>query len=261
MRISSLRDKGRIEAHLRDDPYLHLYEIGDLDAPYWAHTDYLALEEEGRITALTLLYTGTSLPVLLAFAREAPTPMRRLLRSIRRQLPRRFYAHLSGGLIDLFADDYSIKPHGDHLRMAFTDPDRTDAVDTSQAIRLGRSDAEEIRRFYDASYPEHWFEPAMLASGPYFGIRERGELVSVAGVHVYAPEVRVAALGNIATDRRFRGRGLATAVTGRLCQELRGKISHVGLNVKADNRGAILCYERLGFERHAHYGEFCLEAR
>ena len=86
------------------------------------------------------------------------------------------------------------------------------------------------------------------------------ELMSVAGVHVFSRRYRVAALGNIATHPQARGKGLARVVTAKLCQELRGEADHIGLNVKDDNAGAIACYERLGFERCAVYGEYTLEA-
>jgi predicted GNAT family acetyltransferase len=86
--------------------------------------------------------------------------------------------------------------------------------------------------------------------------------VSVAGVHVYSRQHKVAALGNITTRPDARGKGLATTVTARLCQELlRAGIECVGLNVKADNQSAITCYEKLGFERVADYGAYTVEPK
>jgi ribosomal protein S18 acetylase RimI-like enzyme len=38
-------------------------------------------------------------------------------------------------------------------------------------------------------------------------------------------------------------------------------VDYIGLNVKADNTGAISCYERLGFEKIALYGEYTLELK
>jgi predicted GNAT family acetyltransferase len=102
----------------------------------------------------------------------------------------------------------------------------------------------------------------MLETGFYFAIRRGGSLVSVAGVHVCSPQYRVAALGNITTRPDFRGQGLATAVTARLCQELRSAgIESIGLNVHAGNPGALACYQKIGFERVADYGESTLELK
>jgi ribosomal protein S18 acetylase RimI-like enzyme len=44
-------------------------------------------------------------------------------------------------------------------------------------------------------------------------------------------------------------------VTARICRSLRAEVDHVGLNVRADNRAAIACYERLGFAPVAPYEE------
>src|SRR5947208_10651053 len=102
----------------------------------------------------------------------------------------------------------------------------------------------------------------MLETGFYFGIHRGDVLMSVAGVHVFSQRYKVAALGNIATHPDARGQGLATTTTARLCQELlRAGIEHIGLNVRADNRGAIACYEKIGFERVAGYGEYTLELK
>ena len=60
----------------------------------------------------------------------------------------------------------------------------------------------------------------------------------------------------------FRHAAPEFEVTARLCQELRrAGIESIGLNVKADNRGALACYEKMGFERIANYGEFTLEQK
>src|SRR5262249_21249929 len=110
--------------------------------------------------------------------------------------------------------------------------------------------------------PANWFVPRMLETGFYFGMRLSGTLVSVAGVHVYSQEYKVAALGNITTRPEVRGQGLATAATARLCQELlRAGIDCIGLNVNADNRSAVACYRKLGFQRWADYGEYTLELK
>ena len=117
-------------------------------------------------------------------------------------------------------------------------------------------DLDELSAFYRDSYPSNWFDPRMVETGQYFGLREDDKLVSVAGVHVYAPTQRVAALGNIATDPAYRGRGLAFRCVARLCGNLLESVDAIGLNVKADNLGAIRLYERLGFERVAQYEEW-----
>ena len=101
----------------------------------------------------------------------------------------------------------------------------------------------------------------MLELGPWFGIREAGRLVSVAGVHVVSARTSVAGVGGIATRPDRRGRGLARAVTAALCRALREQVELVGLNVAAANASAIRCYRTLGFREVCRYEEMELERR
>jgi ribosomal protein S18 acetylase RimI-like enzyme len=260
--IVNLHAKDEVEAFCRNNPFLHVYALGDLDDFFWPYTTWYALRQEGRLQQLVLLYSDCSLPTILAYAEQPLRPMCDLLRGLLKVLPRRFYAHLTEGAADVLADDYRIKPHGAYHKMGLIDRSRLAGWDGSEAMTLSAADMEELQALYRASYPGNFFVPRMLETGCYFGIRRGGALVSVAGVHVYSPQYRVAALGNIATRPDFRGQGLATTVTARLCQELqRAGIECMGLNVNADNRGALACYEKIGFERVADYCEYTLELK
>jgi len=79
--------------------------------------------------------------------------------------------------------------------------------------------------------------------------------VCVAGVHVFSPRYRVAALGNIATHPAYRRRGFATMATAAVCTHLAPLCDCITLNVKADNAAALSCYSRLGFGVCASYEE------
>ena len=258
MPLVSLEDKQEIERFLRRNVYLHLYAIGDLDDFFWPHTAWHGWKTGETITALALIYTGSSVPTLLALSEHTPA-MAELLEGLRGLLPRRFYAHLSPGLEGVFEGTHRLEPHGPHYKMALRDPQRVLSCDCSGVVRLGEADLAEIQEFYGVNYPGNWFDPRMLQTNQYFGLRERDTLVSVAGVHVYSRQYRVAALGNVATHASYRNRGCARRVTARLCQSLAEEVDHIGLNVKCGNRPAIACYERLGFEIVASYGEFMIE--
>src|SRR5437868_2648858 len=66
MRAICLHDKQTIEAFLRQNTFLHLYEIGDLDDFFWQYTTWYALQDQyAQINQLALLYTGGTTPVLL----------------------------------------------------------------------------------------------------------------------------------------------------------------------------------------------------
>jgi ribosomal protein S18 acetylase RimI-like enzyme len=257
--VICLHAKKDVEAFCRRNPFVHLYAIGDLDDFFWPHTTWVALRDGGEVRQLVLLYTDLTMrkPTVLAYAERPESLMGDLLRASLPVLPRRFYAHLTEGVADVLADDYRMQPHGTFHKMGLRDRSRAAAFDGSEAVPLSAADTEDLLALYAASYPGNWFVPPMLETGCYFGIRRGRALVSVAGVHVYSPQYKVAALGNITTRPDARGQGLATAVTARLSQELlQTGIEYVGLNVKADNHSAIACYKKLGFERVTDYGEY-----
>jgi ribosomal protein S18 acetylase RimI-like enzyme len=260
MRPICLHDKTSIESFLRKNSDLHIYSIGDLDDFFWPYTTWYALPGNKEPQAIALMYTGQELPTLLALS-EQPIVMARLLELIVHLLPRRFYAHLSSGLEDVFQAGHSIDSHGTHYKMVLHQPSRVGDLQDCDIVRLGGSDLDDLCRFYRESYPGNWFEPRMLETNQYFGIRREGQFVSAAGVHVYSETYRVAALGNIATHPAYRRRGYGRAITTHLCRSLLEKVDHVGLNVKADNEAAVCCYQKVGFEINASYGEFVIERR
>jgi ribosomal protein S18 acetylase RimI-like enzyme len=259
--IICLHDKNQVETFFRQNTFLHLYEIGDLDDFFWHHTTWYALTDRQQIKQIALLYTSGSLPVLLALTEASLDSMQELLRAIIYLLPKQFYAHLSKDLVTVFADECQIKSHGTYYKMALTNSFYLNTFDTSDVIPLSVANITEVEHLYRLSYPDNWFESRMLETGDYFGIKQYKNLVSVAGVHVYSPQYKVAALGNITTHPQFRGRGLAKVVCAKLCQELLQTVTHIGLNVKVDNASAIACYSQLGFEPIATYEEYSLELK
>lgn len=254
-----LHTKDEIEAFLRCSTFLHLYSLGDLDDFFWQHTTWYALKDHQQIKQLVLLYSGASVPVLLGLSELPTNLLEDLLRSIIPLLPKRFYAHLSGNVASALAQDYQIKSHGVHYKMALINSSYLNNLDTSEVILLTAADKNDLEELYRVSYPGNWFDSRMLETGYYYGIRRGAALVSVAGVHVYSQQYKVATLGNITTHPLFRRQGLATVAIAKLCQALLGDVKHIGLNVKVDNKTAISSYARLGFERVAAYEEYALE--
>jgi ribosomal protein S18 acetylase RimI-like enzyme len=260
MQFVSLHEKKAIERRLRTNADLHIYSLGDLDNFFWPYTIWYALPGEMDPGAVALLYVGQSLPTLLALSEEADA-MRVLLESIDHVLPQRFYAHLSPELESVFADSCDLGAHGEHYKMALRDEAAVAGYECSGVVPLRQDDLDEILAFYRSSYPGNWFDPRMLETNQYFGAREEGKLVSIAGIHVYSPQYRVAALGNIATLPGFRNRGYGKRVTAKVCQSLSKNVDRIGLNIKADNGPAISCYKKLGFQVVASYGEFLIRKK
>lgn len=260
MRSVCLHDKASIERVLRPNVYLHLYSIGDLDDFFWPYTTWYATEDETEPRSLALLYTGQSLPALLALS-ENSEAIHGLLESISDLLPQQFYAHLSPGVDAALRPTHKLEAHGEHIKMALVRRSAVESVPCEGTCSLGQENAGEMAEFYARCYPGNWFDPRMLDTRQYFGIRAGGHLVSVAGIHVYSRKYQVAALGNVATLPSHRNKGYAKRVTARTCQSLLGDVRHIGLNVKADNNAAIACYRRLGFEPVASYFEYMVSSQ
>lgn len=251
-----LRCQQEIAHYLRQDAWLHLYALGDLDPFYWPHTLWYGLGEP--LEALVLGYFASE-PVYLALASPgASAPLKQLLQDLKGELQPSFFLHASPECADVLGPEFQFSSRSRHLKMGLLEADSLAVVEAA-GRQLGPKDRAEVEEFYQAAYPGNWFDPRMLDSGQFYGIDEGGRLAAVAGVHVYSPEQRVAALGNIATLQKFRGQGLAARVTSRLCQSLLGSVDTIGLNVKADNAAAIRCYQRLGFQTMAEYEELEVE--
>ena len=256
--VVELRDRGVIAAFCRRRPAVHAYSLGDLDDFFWPHTRWLGWERGGKLEQIVLLYDEPDPPVLLALAEPPADGMGELLASIGDELPPRLYAHLTPGLLEALPGFAPTSPPAEHLKLGLVDASRLDGHGDG-AVQLGPKDLDEVLAFYERAYPGTWFEPRMLETRRYVGIRD-GELLCVAGVHVWSPAWRVAALGNVATLPEARGRGLATTACADLCRLLLDDgIEVIALNVRADNRSAILAYERLGFAHAADYVEVPLQ--
>lgn len=256
-RVARLDDRDELAAHFRRDPTLHLYELGDLDPAVWDSTEWYGLRDASGLRAVCLIYRGETLPVLLALCRSDATPaMQRLLAALHPGLPAAFYAHFTPGAAEGLGAGWTLRPAGLHHKLALAHPERLAEVDTRAVESLSPDDAPELLELYARGYPRSWFDPRALAGGRFVGLRVDGAVVCAAGVHVASPLHGVAALGNVVTDPRYRGRGLARAAAGALCSRLLAEsISTIGLNVRADNAPALACYRRLGFVWTADYDE------
>jgi predicted GNAT family acetyltransferase len=261
--VVELRDRDELAAFLRRRPAVHAYALGDLDDFFWPHTRWLGASVDGRLAQVALLYDEPDPPVLLGLAEQPEQEMAELLLAAAERLPARLYAHLTPSLVD--AIDSAFRPATEpapHRKLGLVHPEALAPFDTEDVELLAPDDLDEVERFYAEAYPGTWFQPRMLETGRYVGIRRNGDLLCAAGVHVWSPTWGVAALGNVATHPGARGAGLATAACARLCRLLLDDGIHtISLNVRADNAAAIRAYKKLGFAHAADYVEVVLERR
>ncbi|KAA3642325.1 MAG: GNAT family N-acetyltransferase [Chloroflexi bacterium] len=259
MKAISIHSKAELETYLLKHRPLNVYHIGDLDDFFWPYTHWYACKDGEDITAVALLFTALDIPIFLAIDNHNTDEMLALIGDIAHLLPNRFYSLISPRLEEPLQDTYDLEDAGEHYIMALTDITKVTqvSVDTFDIRALIHSDLDDIEALYSSSYPGHWFTERMLATGKYFGLRDDEEqLVSIAGIHVYSAEYKLAALGNITTHPDARGRGFGKAVTAALCQDLLKTVGDISLTVQAANQQAIHIYEKLGFEIVTNYNEF-----
>lgn len=268
MVVRSVHDRGELIELFSRDPVRHAYELGDLDDFFWPYTTWYRHGD-----SVALVYHGVAPPTLVAV--DAPNrtgQLAALLEGLAPLLPGRFHAHLSPGAEGILGRHFVAGTPKPHLKMVLTDPARLDdppagavsdgvgRADQPPTQILTRADVPELIDLYTRSYPGNWFDARMLETGQYVGVRRDGALVAVAGVHVWSPKYRIAALGNVTTRPDLRNQGLARLAVGALCRRIRAEVDHVTLNVQADNGAALALYTGLGFTPTTEFVEIAYTA-
>ncbi len=112
-------------------------------------------------------------------------------------------------------------------------------------VKLNDSDAPEMLELAQRTKPGP-FAVRTNKLGAYFGIRDNGTLVAMAGERLRPSGwTEVSA---VCTDEAYRGRGLGRALMERVIDGIRARGEQPFLHVAATNAGAIRLYERMGFQ-------------
>lgn len=255
-------DKERLLRHFRKDPSLFAYHIGDLDPFHFPDTQWAVLyNETARVEDVVLTYFGGSTPVVLAFG--LTDRFEALLADSLEIAPRKFHCHFQPRSRTVIESACRLSQQRSTWRMTLTNPDATIKqslhVEGYRVERLDPSHEKMLKSLYASSFPECFFVPRMLETGKYVGALDKNRIVAVAGVHFDSAEYKYAALGNIVTHTDYRGRHLASLVTGHLCRELIAEGKQISLNVSSSNPPAIRCYENLGFVKTHEFEEALCE--
>ena len=111
-------------------------------------------------------------------------------------------------------------------------------------LPLGDGDASEMAELAEHAKPGPWSRQTHRY-GPFFGIREKGRLLAMAGQRMLMPGM--AEVSGVATWADCRGRGYARALISHVMTRMRAMGEQPFLHSYADNAGAIALYESLGF--------------
>ena len=257
MEIKETRDKAKIRDFLMKDPYLHIYELGDLQEKLFPSTQWFVMEDKGEIVSSAMIYRAKNINILYMVDDTHPETAAELLEGITGRLPEKMYCLLSQNLVGVIAAKYEYEKTVSYDKMKLMGD-----IFISRNIkypeftyRINVNDSETVGEFLRSINPGAFYNRGMLGTGKYFCIRKNASLLAMAGVHLYSKEYSVAAIGNVVTAESERGKGYSSSVCASLCADLWNDVKIIGLNVRADNAPAIKVYNKLGFIRHTNHME------
>jgi GNAT superfamily N-acetyltransferase len=125
-------------------------------------------------------------------------------------------------------------------------------------LPLGESDAEDMARLAHATQPGPWSSSTQHYGG-FYGIREGGELIAMAGTRM-RPSTLFAEVSGVCTAPAARGRGLARRLMMRVMADMVARQETPFLHSYSANDGAIRLYRSLGFVERRQMVVTILEA-
>ena len=234
-----LSEPAILEPILNQDWQWAGFAIGDLDPEWMEHCEWW--QAAGTVV---LLFDGLS-PRLMCHYGDS-SGFAQVLASLPDE---HVWANVRPEFEDVFRQFYRPVKTVRMRRMYLDQP----VVSAGEAVRLWPSDRPEIEELLKTG---EWvlFLPHALASGHYYGVRENGRLVAIAGTHLASPRYNIAALGSVFTHPDHRGKRLASVCSSHVRAIVgRAGISRVVLNVEDEKVAARRIYERLGFQTACTY--------
>lgn len=250
MHARQLTDKNEILRFLETDLLYAAYAVGDLEPALFAQSEWVGAKDGEQLRTIALLFKGLDPPALLLMGDPAG-----LATILRPGLgPESVFLTCQKRHLEAVRAFYRTEPPTPMWRMTIQ-RDNFRPVHLPGVEALSPRDTAELERLY-AQNGDNAFSPQQLATGVFYGVRERGRLVAAAGTHLVSPIYGMGAVGNVYTDEAYRGRGYGTATTSAVVAELfRRGLRHVFLNVAQANTQAIRIYERLGFTVYCPFVE------
>ena len=115
---------------------------------------------------------------------------------------------------------------------------------------LGASDVPEMIELVAQTRPGP-FIARTIELGAYFGVREAGTLIAMAGERMHP--AGFTEISAVCTDPEYRGRGLASSLVRVVAREIRARNEMPFLNLRMKNEAAHRVYSALGFETRGNF--------
>ncbi|MBY0508505.1 MAG: GNAT family N-acetyltransferase [Bryobacteraceae bacterium] len=244
--MPQIHQPDQVRRLLQRDPAWAAYALGDLGPSLWPHTAWFQHDDE-----LALILRAYHVPILWASGTLAG------LGDEVAVVPR-FSVQVRPESLPVLSQHYRTEALKRMWRMRL---DRFRPASLAGAERLSAKDLPDVTALYATGETPEFFFGEMLATGVFYGYRDAGQLVAVAGTHIVEPAEGVATIGNVFTHPEYRGRGLSAKVTSAVATDLGRLATVVALNVYQSNEVALRVYERLGFVRHCEFVEGVVERR
>jgi len=252
--VQATRDRELLLGFLDQDRLYAAYAIADMDDSEFSRTRWAVAYDGDDAVAVVMEYRGLSPQPL--FVMGSPQGIRAALTDIVR--PRIAYLASKPGVAPALADLYRV---GSPALMTRMSVDRATFIAVpGDAVRLDAADTRHLNRLYELGLTA-WLPSESVAAGIYFGVRRGTRLIAAAGTHVIGPRYGIAAVGNVFTNREYRGQGLAKIVTSAVTAELLKNVDTVVLNVRSDNPPALAAYRALGYREHTQFEERLVNRR
>lgn len=248
LEVRGTRDRELLQRFLNHDRLFAAYAIADTDDTEFARTRWGVAFEDGEPVSVVLEYRGISPQPL--FVMGDPDGVASILRDVIRT--RVAYLAAKPDLVPAVRRHYRLDIGAEMVRMSVNRASFRPVL--GDAVRLDQGDTRHLNRLYGLGVTA-WLPAEAVAAGIYFGVRRGTRLIAAAGTHVISRQFGIAAVGNVFTDREYRGQGLGKVVTSAVTAELLRDVQEVVLNVRADNPPALALYRRLGYHDHTHFEE------
>jgi len=243
----SSQQKSTIRTLLEQDRAWSAYALADLDPGFIEDTDWYL-----NRYAVFMTYSGIEPPVL--FSHGEADSLRPLVSEIP---PGEYQVSIRQEHFEILKPRLVLAEPIPMQRMVLNRTQFHSDIDSAAPTPLSSNELPDIMELFDQQTDQpDAFVPAQLAQGTFHGIYENGKMISFGGTHVVSRIAGIAAVGSIFTHPSHRGKGLATKATAAVVRKLlEWDIQTIVLNVSPENKPAVRCYERLGFNPVYSYYE------